>query len=144
MRYCEYSDVYIYTKEDEQSLNEILEDLCQKYDCNKVSVRIDFEDNIIPLGRAGLYYRTTKTIVLRVNGHHPEIVKRNLYHEFRHHWQWEYYPEICQWYQDNYNEYRSEGRNNVLEQDAYCFGNSLGNNNREDLLQNFVIPEATS
>ena len=66
-------------------------------------------------------------------------------HEFRHHWQWHNYYDLCAWW--NNHRYGKDNLYNqaywtiihAIEEDARKFGYSCGAKNREDLLNQFSV-----
>lgn len=65
-----------------------------------------------------------------------EVIKKTVYHEYRHAWQLVYHTKVFIWWGQHRELYRRYYMDNVcaIEADARAFGNSLGKENRVDLL----------
>ena len=116
-------------------INKVLDKLAKKYDTPPV--------------KAAMANRISKTKGL-LGEYIPEIgeiliypaaflqddipIMEITYHEFRHHYQKTYYPEIYFWFHNHEEYYRAsyDYEENIIEADARLFGASLGENNKED------------
>ena len=116
-------------------INKVLERLTKKY--NTPPVKASMANRISKTkGLLGEYIPETEEILiypaafLQDNISIMEIV----YHEFRHHYQKTYYPEIYFWFHNHEEYYRAsyDYEENIIEADARLFGVSLGENNKED------------
>lgn len=65
-----------------------------------------------------------------------EVIKKTVYHEYRHVWQLVYHTKVFIWWGQHRELYKRYYMDNVcaIEADARAFGNSLGKENRVDLL----------
>ena len=65
-----------------------------------------------------------------------EVIKKTVYHEYRHAWQLVYHTKVFIWWGQHRGLYKRHYRDDVcaIEADARAFGNSLGKENRKDLL----------
>lgn len=65
-----------------------------------------------------------------------EVIKKTVYHEYRHAWQLIYHTKVFIWWGQHRELYKRYYMDNVcaIEADARAFGDSLGKENRVDLL----------
>ena len=65
-----------------------------------------------------------------------EVVAHTVYHEYRHVWQLVYHTGVFLWWGQHRKLYKCMYRHPIcsIEEDARAFGNSLGKENRVDLL----------
>lgn len=65
-----------------------------------------------------------------------EVIKKTVYHEYRHVWQLIYHTKVFIWWGQHRELYKRYYMDNVcaIEADARAFGDSLGKENRVDLL----------
>ena len=65
-----------------------------------------------------------------------EVIKKTVYHEYRHVWQMVYHTRVFAWWCAHRECYKSMYNSKIcsVEEDARAFGNSLGKENRVDLL----------
>lgn len=65
-----------------------------------------------------------------------KVIKKTVYHEYRHAWQLVYHTKVFIWWGQHRELYKRYYMDNVcaIEADARAFGNSLGKENRVDLL----------
>lgn len=65
-----------------------------------------------------------------------EVIKKTVYHEYRHAWQLVYHTGVFFWWGQHRELYKRHYRDDVcaIEADARAFGDSLGEENRKDLL----------
>lgn len=65
-----------------------------------------------------------------------EVVAHTVYHEYRHVWQLVYHTGVFFWWGQHRELYKRHYRDDVcaIEADARAFGDSLGEENRKDLL----------
>lgn len=64
------------------------------------------------------------------------VIKKTVYHEYRHVWQMVYHTKVFTWWCAHRECYKGMYRSEIcsIEADARAFGNSLGKENRVDLL----------
>ena len=65
-----------------------------------------------------------------------EVVAHTVYHEYRHVWQLVYHTGVFLWWGQHRKLYKCMYRHPIcsIEADAFAFGDSLGEENRKDLL----------
>ena len=84
---------------------------------------------------AGLFIVLNTRYLKEVN-YEWDVVTHTVYHEYRHVWQLVYHTEVFFWWGQHRELYRRHYRDDVcsIEADARAFGDSLGEENRKDLL----------
>lgn len=74
-----------------------------------------------------LAYYGKGSIRIDIYKHHSfGALKRTVFHEYRHHWQWSKQHLIFQWWIEHNEIYANLYPYTSIELDAYRFGNSLG------------------
>ena len=146
---------YINNYKEYSELQKLLNLLCDEYGVDRISIKLRFREDF----SKGRFLSDEKQIELNqafmVDGYFSYSYIEVLYHEFRHYWQMEKYPDVYNWwlrehgdfYEDLTKMKNKEGKQLShiiceLEEDAQEFGESHGKRNREDLLEKFDIKTA--
>ena len=84
---------------------------------------------------AGLFIVLNTRYLKEVN-YEWDVVAHTVYHEYRHVWQLVYHTKVFIWWGQHRELYKRHYRDDVcaIEADARAFGDSLGEENRKDLL----------
>lgn len=84
---------------------------------------------------AGLFIVLNTRYLKEVN-YEWDVVAHTVYHEYRHVWQLIYHTGVFFWWGQHRELYKRHYRDDVcaIEADARAFGDSLGEENRKDLL----------
>lgn len=84
---------------------------------------------------AGLFIVLNTRYLKEVN-YEWDVVAHTVYHEYRHVWQLIYHTGVFFWWGQHRELYKRHYRDGVcaIEADARAFGDSLGEENRKDLL----------
>lgn len=119
-------------------MENILKDLCYQYKIYRIPKLILCES--LEDGSQGRYDYRECTITIS-KAFSKEIQISSLHHEFRHHYQYIFYPEIYLWWYDHHDIYIKYYRFAcvTIEEDAKIFGNSLGKYNVEFLLIDYTV-----
>ena len=84
---------------------------------------------------AGLFIVLNTRYLKEVN-YEWDVVAHTVYHEYRHVWQLVYHTGVFLWWGQHRKLYKCMYRHPIcsIEADAFAFGDSLGEENRKDLL----------
>ena len=122
------------------NINE-LNQICEKLS-NKFSIKISIQITSLDKSLNGKFDFKSNKILIN-NDIDQELAICTVYHEFRHAWQYQNYPDLFIWWMCHYDIYMKYYYTlvNSMEQDAILYGNSHGKNNREDLLKFYSIDD---